>query len=221
MRVLITGTSSGIGRETAELFLDRGHTVVGIDKEPSTIENRNYKHYECDVSIAMTLPDLEPFDIIVNNAGTIDERLAINTNLNGYINVIEKYADEHVKNILNVASISGHVGLDTMRYASSQGGRLALTKHLAITLGKKYGTIVNSISPGAVMTGLEPELYENRALVEAVANENILKKWIKPYEIAEWIYFVTVVNKSMTGQDILIDNGECQNFNFISAREEK
>ena len=221
MRVLITGTSSGIGRETAELFLDRGHTVVGIDKEPSTIENKNYKHYECDVSIAMTLPDLEPFDIIINNAGTIDERLAINTNLNGYINVIEKYADEHVKNILNVASISGHVGLDTMRYASSQGGRLALTKHLAITLGKKYGTIVNSISPGAVMTGLEPELYEDRALVEAVANENILKKWIKPYEIAEWIYFVTVVNKSMTGQDILIDNGEVANYNFISTREEK
>ena len=71
------------------------------------------------------------------------------------------------------------------------------------------------------MTGLEPELYEDRALVEAVANENILKKWIKPYEIAEWIYFVTVVNKSMTGQDILIDNGEVANYNFISTREEK
>lgn len=218
MRVLITGTSSGIGRATAILFLDRGFDVVGLDKEPQTIEDRRYKHYECDVSIAMTLPTLEPFDIIVNNAGTIDEKHAIDTNLNGYINVIEKYANEHVKNIVNVASISGHVGLDTMRYASSQGGRLALTKHLAITLGKKYGTIVNSISPGAVMTGLEPSLYENDELVKAVANENILKKWIAPYEIADWIYFVTVVNKSMTGQDILIDNGECQNFNFITAK---
>ena len=65
MRVLITGTSSGIGRETAVLFLDRGHTVVGLDKEPSTIEDKNYKHYECDVSIAMTLPTLEEFDIII------------------------------------------------------------------------------------------------------------------------------------------------------------
>lgn len=218
MRVLITGTSSGIGRATAVLFLDRGHEVVGLDKEPSKISQKGYTHYECDVSIAMTLPTLAAFDVIINNAGTIDEKHSISTNLEGYINVVEKYAGESVKNIVNVASISGHVGLDTMRYAASQGGRLALTKHLAITLGKKYGTIVNSISPGAVMTGLEPALYDQDELVKAVANENILKKWIMPDEIAEWIYFMAVVNKSMTGQDILVDNGEVANFNFIDSR---
>ena len=35
-----------------------------------------------------------------------------------------------------------------------------------------------------------------------------LKKWAEPEEIAQWCYFLTVINRSCTGEDILIDNGE-------------
>lgn len=218
-KVLITGTSSGIGRATALKFLSNGYEVYGIDILPKSIVADNYKHFKRDVSKPDMLPNIKDFRIIVNNAGTIKEDKAIAVNLEGYINIVEKYVNENTKCLINVASISGHVGLDTMRYAASQGGRLALTKHLAITLGKKYKTRVVSISPGAVMSDLEPDLYENAELVKAVADENLLKKWIKPEEIAEWIYFVAVVDKSMTGQDILIDNGEVANYNFIEARK--
>ena len=34
-------------------------------------------------------------------------------------------------------------------------------------------------------------------------------------EIAEWVYFIATVNKSMTAQDIIIDNGELNNYHFI------
>ena len=217
MKVLITGTSSGIGKATAEKFLRKGYEVVGIDILDATISQACYKHYKLDIS-KDELPELAGVSIVINNAGTIDEDKAIATNLEGYIRVVEKYCyTGEVKSIVNVASISGHVGLDTARYAASQGGRLAYTKHLAITLGKLFKTRVNSISPGAVLSGLEPELYKDKKLLDAVANENILKKWIDPEEIANWIYFVAVKDKSMTGQDILIDNGEVANFNFISA----
>ena len=217
MKVLITGTSSGIGRATAEKFLRHGYEVVGFDKLDSTISQPCYKHYKLDIS-KDELPELDGVSVVINNAGTIEEDKAIATNLEGYIRVVERYCyTGKVNSIVNVASISGHVGLDTARYAASQGGRLAYTKHLAITLGKMFKTRVNSISPGAVLSGLEPELYKDKDLLNAVANENILKKWIQPEEIAEWIYFVAVKDKSMTGQDILIDNGEVANFNFISA----
>ena len=222
MKVLITGTSSGIGIETARHFLLMGHEVIGIDKKATCpIDNCMYSHVQAQVQYKHLLPDIDGVEVLINNAGTIDEESAISTNLEGYINVIEKYAlQPKIKSVVNVASISGHVGLDTMRYAASQGGRLALTKHLAIKLGKAYRARVNSISPGAVMTGLEPNLYANKKLVEAVANENLLHKWIDPKEIAQWIYFVAVINKSMTGQDVLIDNGEVARYNFIDSRGE-
>ena len=42
-----------------------------------------------------------------------------------------------------------------------------------------------------------------------------LKKWATPEEAAEWTYFISVVNKSMTGQDIIIDNGESSYTKFV------
>lgn len=217
-RVLITGTSSGIGLETAKLFLKNGYEVVGIDIREATLHLKNYTHVVSDVGVAFDLPDLGEFDYVVNNAGTIEEEKAIQTNLVGYINVVEKYVTARTISVTNIASISGHVGLDTPKYAASQGGRLAYTKNLAITLGHKWKTRVNSISPGAVLSGLEPNLYKDEELLKAVANENLLNKWAVPIEIAQWIFFVAVVNKSMTGQDVLIDNGEVANYNFIKAK---
>lgn len=47
-----------------------------------------------------------------------------------------------------------------------------------------------------------------------IMDETLLPKWAEPEGIAEWAYFMTVVNRSMSAQDILIDNGE-QAANFI------
>ena len=45
--------------------------------------------------------------------------------------------------------------------------------------------------------------------------ETLLNKWAKADEIASFCYFLTNVNRSMTGQDLLIDNGEQLKSNFI------
>ena len=216
MKVLITGTSSGIGEATARLFLEMGHNVIGIDRKTATIKDSNYTHWIVDVRDKNNLPYYSDIDILVNNAGTVDPEESIDTNLRGYINITEKYAfQKHIKAVVNVCSLSARAGLENGYYSASQGGRVAYSRHLAMELGKKYGATVNCISPGAVFTNLEPELYDNPKLMKAVAEENIFKKWIMPEEIAQWIYFVSVINKSMTGQDILIDAGEEANYNFI------
>ena len=67
MKVLVTGSSKGIGRSIATKFLDMGHSVIGFDILDSTIDNKNYKHYVQD--ICNDLPDINDIEIIINNAG--------------------------------------------------------------------------------------------------------------------------------------------------------
>ena len=44
MRVLITGTSGGIGAACVQRFLDEGHEVVGFDLLPAAVEHERYHH---------------------------------------------------------------------------------------------------------------------------------------------------------------------------------
>ena len=37
MKVVITGTSQGIGKGIAELFLQKGHSVVGIARQEASV----------------------------------------------------------------------------------------------------------------------------------------------------------------------------------------
>ena len=217
MNVLITGSSCGIGRATALKFLDEGHTVFGIDILPpiAPLSNRsNYKHYICGVS-SNNLPDLPAIDILINNAGVQDDETAIDVNLKGLIAVTEKYGlQKNIKSILMNASVSAHNGSEFPRYAASKGGVLAYTKYVAREVAK-YGATCNSLSLGGVTTALNNPIINDEKLYKAVLDETLLKKWASAEECAEWIYFLTVVNKSMTAQDVLVDNGEIMNQKFI------
>ena len=217
MNVLITGSSCGIGRATALKFLDEGHTVFGIDILPpiAPLSNRsNYKHYICDVS-SNNLPDLPAIDILINNAGVQDDETAIDVNLKGLIAVTERYGlQKNIKSILMNASVSAHNGSEFPRYAASKGGVLAYTKYVAREVAK-YGATCNSLSLGGVTTALNNPIINDEKLYKVVLDETLLKKWASAEECAEWIYFLTVVNKSMTAQDVLVDNGEIMNQKFI------
>ena len=91
---------------------------------------------------------------------------------------------------------------------------IAYMKNVALRIAK-YGATSNSLSPGGVLTLLNAHIIDNPTLWNAVMNETLIPKWATVDEIADWAYFVTVVNKSMTAQDILIDNGEMAKSNFI------
>ena len=58
-------------------------------------------------------------------------------------------------------------------------------------------------------------ILENEALYNAVKAETLLGKWADPEEIAELAWYLTALNRSITGEDILIDNGEMLKSNFI------
>lgn len=216
MRVVITGPSQGIGRATALLFLEKGFEVAGIDLRDSSIQHPLYSHYTADASRPSQLPEISDVSILINNAGSWDQDVDnIEANLETVIACTEKYGlQPRIKSIVNIASTSAHNGAEFPRYAASKGAVLAYTKWTASEVAK-YSATCNSISPGGVTTRSNAHILKSPVLWQEVCNETLLNKWASPEEIAEWIYFVAVVNKSMTAQDIIIDNGELAKFNFV------
>ena len=208
MRILITGSSNGIGLKTAQYFLDKGFEVYGLDLETSKIKNDNYHHFVVDIAVKAQLPEIEGLDYIFNNAGLQNSEDDIDNNLKGNINVTEKYAFQPtVKSILFNASASAHTGFEFPEYVASKAGLIGYMKNVAVRLAKQ-GATVNSISLGGVLTKSNDPVINNKDYWNRIMEATPLKKWATEEEVAEWVYFLLVINKSATGIDILIDNGE-------------
>ena len=214
MKTVITGTSRGIGCAIAKRFLEGGHSVIGLAPDAAPIEHVNYTHILCDIT--GELPDIDGVEILINNAGVqTGTEKDIDVNLKGTINVTEKYAfQSRIRSVVNIASASGSTGSEFPEYAASKGGVIAYTKNVALRLAG-YGAVCNSVSPGGVLTGSNDRVLKNERLKKAAIGESLLGKWATEEEIAEWVYFVAVANKSMTAQDLLIDNGEAAKANFV------
>lgn len=214
MKVLITGTSQGIGKAIAEKFLENGHSVIGIDRQAQTVEDTAYTHFLCDVRDKEHLPEIEDAEILINNAGTQNEE-DIDINLKALIHITEKYGVQpKIKSVLNIGSASGHTGAEFPEYCASKGGVLAYTKNVAMRVAQ-YGATCNSLDPGGVLTPLNECVMNDPKLWSEIMDETPLKRWATPEEIADWAYFLTVINTFCTGQNILVDGGESINYNFV------
>ena len=215
MDILITGTSDGIGRATAEYFLERGHSVVGFDRKPPALAHPNYRHEILDICDADAYPeDVQP-EILINNAGVQDSGRDIEINLMGTIRITEKYAiaNPRIRAVVMVGSASAHTGSEFPEYAASKGGLLTYTKNAALRLAPRAGC--TSIDPGGVLTDLNRPVMEDPELWNQIMALTPLRRWATPEEIAEWIYFVGVRNRFMTGQNLLIDGGEAGDAHFV------
>ena len=214
MNILITGTSSGIGKGCAEYFLKEGHLVYGFDKDTSTISHPAYTHFCLDIRDKSAYPKLSPVNIVINNAGVQDGD-DIDVNLKGTISITEHYAiHPAIRSVIMIGSASGHTGSEFPEYAASKGGVLAYTKNVAMRIAP-YQATCNSLDFGGVLTELNRPVMEDEFLWNQIMELTPLKRWMTVEEAAQWIYFMSVTNRFCTGQNILIDGLEAGNCNFI------
>ena len=208
MKILISGTSKGIGKAVATYFLDKGYEVVGLDKEWSTISHKNYTHHMVDLTKKSELPSVKNIDYIFSNAGLQNSEDDIDNNLKSTINLVEKYMDdESLKGILFNASASARSGFEFPNYVASKAGVVGYMKNVACRLAHRK-VVANSLSLGGVITDSNKVVMDDPKIWKEIMDVTPLKKWMSLKEVCEWVNFLLIVNKSASGQDFLVDNGE-------------
>jgi 3-oxoacyl-[acyl-carrier protein] reductase len=242
--VLVTGASSGIGRATAELFGRCGATVAitylnnraGADEAVAAIlaganggsaiaiKADVTKNAEIEQMIRQVESDLGPVDILINNAGSLVERLktlemteqrwneVMNLNATSAFfaakSVIPKMLEKGAGVIVNVTSIAGRNGgaLGSIHYSSAKAAILTMTKGLAKEFATQ-GIRINAVSPGVIDTPYHetfttPEIMQNLRKAIPMGREG------RPDEVASVIAFLASDAASyLCGETIEVNGG--------------
>ncbi len=175
--VLITGAAGGVGRATAQHFMDQGWRVLAVDvlKKPTPSLPESIRFVSMDISQPNQVNELLEYfskDLVdglqglVNNAAvqitkplvetTADEWDRVHAvNLRAPFLVTKAFYPFLKKakgSVINVSSVHAlATSVDIGAYASTKGGLLALTRAMAIEFGSD-GVRVNTILPGATDT---------------------------------------------------------------------
>ena len=200
-KVLITGSSNGLGKHLALYFLEKGHEVIlhGRNKEKletilSEIKSKNklVKYYACDLLEEKSIENLANFakteniKILINNAGMhcknkpfLDLDIEyinniINLNLKVPI-ILTYYLLSSLNNIININSMSG---IESKKYrtlyAASKWGLKGFSESLKNEINKKY---ILDVYPTSIKTNDKIENgMEVSNVAEAIYEAYINKK---------------------------------------------
>jgi NAD(P)-dependent dehydrogenase (short-subunit alcohol dehydrogenase family) len=179
---VITGAASGIGAESARVFMAEGATVVGADLRDDGVGTQSLA---VDVSDEQQVSGLYNrvrrehgrIDVLFNNAGIspTDDASVIETSLEAWQRVQDvnlksvflccKHGIPHLiegggGSVINTASFVATMGSATSQisYTASKGGVLALSRELGVEFARR-GVRVNALCPGPVNTPLLQELF--------------------------------------------------------------
>lgn len=234
---IVTGAGKGIGKAIATRFVNEGYFTIIVDVDDnagkaleSDLSSDNSRYIKCDISeeadvkalFNTVMTDYEKVDILVNNAGIIrdnmiwkmsveDFDLVQKVNLRGTWLMCKEAGiimrELKKGRIVNVASRAWLGNRGQSNYSASKAGVVALTRVLALELGK-YGVLVNTIAPGLIDTPLTKGLRDD--VKEMLIQAQPTKAMGTPEDVANAIAFLT--NSEMgfiTGQTLYVDGGKC------------
>lgn len=239
---LVTGASSGIGAATARMLAANGASVAinfhqnkaGAEKVCDEIVSAGgkaifvqadvAKESEVDALIKHAVAELGPIDVLVNNAGSLIERLrilelteerwdeVIDLNLKSAYLCCRAVAAAMIERktgaIVNVSSIAGRTGgaLGSIHYSTAKGGLITFTKGLAKELAP-FGVRVNAVSPGVIDTHYH-EQFSTPEMMKGYVSGIPLGRVGTPEEVAAVICFLASdASGYLAGETIEINGG--------------
>lgn len=231
-KVLVTGSSRGIGKEIALYLAKSGYDIdvhyahneqkaietadeiraLGHDAQILKFDIKNRE--EC----AKVLADKLYYGVVLN-AGIARDNVfpaleddewddVIDTNLTGFYNVLKPLVMPMISNrvkgrIITMSSVSGISGnRGQVNYSASKAGIIGATKSLALELAKR-GITVNCIAPGVIDT----EMIKDVPLDE-VKKLIPMKRVGQANEVASLVNYLMSEDASyITGQVISVNGG--------------
>ena len=206
MRILITGGSRGIGSDICEIFKKYGHEVIAPTRE------------ELDLSQPFSfIPD--KIDILINNAGiniidfifegeNYEEMMTVNyfSPLRLFKLCLPYMKKQNYGRVVNIGSVwVDYAKPGRSSYSASKNALHSLTKAITAEYGT-YNILANTVSPGFFITDMtfqnntEEDLKDLRSKIP-------LGRLGYTNEVADLVYYLSVNNSYISGQNIVIDGG--------------
>jgi 3-oxoacyl-[acyl-carrier protein] reductase len=232
--ILITGSSTGIGRVTALAAKNLGWQVILHGKNQSSELTSLSQELECEFltcdvidekaiesEVERVITKVGTIDCLVNNAGITEYKEFVDLTKEDWertlhVNLLgtaffakaagKRMLAEKQGSIVNIASIRGLVGRPGgIPYAASKAAVIALTT----TLAKEFAPYirVNAVAPGPI--GTEKNLNRWREDIKKEFEGKILLNRLgKPEEVASTVLFLASEEASfITGQTLVVDGG--------------
>ena len=206
MRILVTGGSRGIGKEICDKFIKQGHDVISPTRE------------ELDLSTSFSYVP-EKIDILINNAGiNIIDSIFEGENHEEIMQVnyfsplkLFKLCLPHMKKqnygrIINIGSVwVDYAKPGRSAYSASKNALHTLTKAITSEYGT-YNILANTVSPGFFMTDMTFQNNTEEAIKE-LRSKIPVGRLGYTNEVADLVYFLSINNSYISGQNIIIDGG--------------
>jgi NAD(P)-dependent dehydrogenase (short-subunit alcohol dehydrogenase family) len=236
-RAIVTGAGRGIGLAGAAAMAKAGAHVTLVARSSAEIESlaraieRDGGRAEAAtldvtdiVRVEQVLSALQPFDILVNSAGTNQPAPFLDVTADQYdtimgLNVRSLFFVSQVVarrmreagrpgSIINISSQMGHVGAATRTvYCGSKWAIEGMTKAMAIDLAP-YGIRVNTIGPTFIETPLSTRFLNDEAFKAQVLTKIKLGRIGRVEDVTGAIVFLASEASSlMTGSAVVIDGG--------------